>query len=210
TERKVAQNTSLKQFNFRGSAFKMDQLSGKWEEVQKDISEHYDSWFKAFDEQVFYLHWQMMQQGNMEHQSLYRDRCQFQSFILMNFHTLQHVQNSFNEHLNQLFQKGELNATDVHDAEVKFNSCRNALEQMLQMANDEQIPPMEYIDSGNLRQFLLPEKLVNGGRNLLTDNWIQKFSGQLNTVVNRLRRLYFKNLGQIISLQETTERQWQN
>jgi hypothetical protein len=62
-----------------------------------------------------------------------------------------------------------------------------------------------------LRRFLLEKPLVyelRKGERSLEGKWINKFLGQLAEVREKLRRIHFKSLGGILSLQEKIGQQF--
>ncbi|MEM9917308.1 MAG: M48 family metallopeptidase [Bacteroidota bacterium] len=200
--RKVAQQSKVKEFEFRGQRFAIDELSAKGSLVNEEINGQYDDWFKNFDENIYRLHSRIVDLYDLPQKQMYLKRCAFQNQVIDAFFKLEDVQSALNGMLSQIYAAGELSEEDVYHAEQQLNTFRNQVEEVLKATESVEIPPLQYIESGQLRTFLLDGQLIRGGQRLLSNVWIQKFSEQLGTTVSRIRRLYFKNLGQIISLQE--------
>ena len=97
---------------------------------------------------------------------------------------------------------GQLDEGDVLRFEGSFNHYQKILNEVVEEAREVLMPSFEYVEEGYLKDFLLEGNVIRGGSNLLNNTWISKFSEQLNTVLSRTRRLYFKSLGKIIKMQE--------
>lgn len=193
-----------KSFEFRGTTHKKKEALDLYNKVGDELAEQYQNWFKDFDERVIHVHMAMLFFQKMPVRKEYFKRCHFHRSVQKYNQTLQEIHAKFQEIMGELMQKDELSEYEVDAAERDITElCQGPLATIVQESSNLPMPRFENMDDyGDLGAFLYQGQIIRGGSNLLNETWINKFSEQLSTVQSRCKRVYFKSLGKLISLQE--------
>lgn len=189
-------------FTFRGKPASPEKAQELYDIVNKEITDQYNGWFKTFDETTHLLHLALMQHQQLPEKEAYLKRCDFHNRIQSYYFMLEETQTGFQQTLKEAIGMGQLDEGDVLRFEGSFNHYQKILNEVVEEAREVLMPSFEYVEEGYLKDFLLEGNVIRGGSNLLNNTWISKFSEQMNTVLSRTRRLYFKSLGKIIKMQE--------
>ncbi|MCA9595986.1 MAG: M48 family metalloprotease [Myxococcales bacterium] len=97
----------------------------------------------------------------------------------------------------------ELNQADFAYVVETFDEARIALLQVLDACSSTKLVPLAHLSEvRSVRDFVLPEVLLEPRPEPLTGEWVNQLMRQLGQVLGRLRKLHFKNLGALLHLQE--------
>lgn len=192
-----------KQYVYKGQNYTEQQIVALINERNEGVSKQYTTWFKAFDETLFYIHLAMLRGEEATIKEEYLERCQFQNSLLQFHLKVEEAIGILQQTVQEAIEKGNLTEKEVSHFERQLNKAHEIFSQMLEKAKNVLIPSLEHIETQNLEQFIFGERLIIAGQRILNDKWINNFSGQLESVKNKINRLYFKSLGKIIKLQES-------
>ena len=97
----------------------------------------------------------------------------------------------------------QLNQADFAYVVETFDEARIALLQVLDACSSTKLVPLAHLSEvRSVRDFVLPEVLLEPRPEPLTGEWVNQLMRQLGQVLGRLRKLHFKNLGALLHLQE--------
>lgn len=199
----LAMTYDQKQFSFRGKEYGATQREGLLEKLNRELAEQHETWFKAFDERALKTHLAMLNDGALAAKQEYVERYEFQQLLTRITIGLQQAKNHFDGLIQSIVAEKELTEEQVHWYESELSACRNFATEVLNLAGDQVIPVLEYLnDRPLLRRFLLEGDLIRGGSNLINQTWVSKFTEQLSGAIQKSARLYNKSLGALIKFQE--------
>ena len=102
----------------------------------------------------------------------------------------------------QIQQQGTIQQADVARYVADFEQQRTLLELALTEARAVPMLPLAHLEGfANLSAFVLQDRAVPGYATF-SNEWLGTFMNVASTTEERLRRLYFKNLGVLLRLQE--------
>jgi Zn-dependent protease with chaperone function len=106
--------------------------------------------------------------------------------------------------VQMLSNGGEFTADQVRFMLNALGSAYDHLEQIERRCRGLRMPKLQHIEDGaTVASFVLPEGLVPSmNPDQIEGPWLMSFVRQVNQVINRLRKLHFKNLGVLLRLQE--------
>ncbi|KZS40969.1 hypothetical protein AWE51_24530 [Aquimarina aggregata] len=188
-----------KQFNFRGNKYSNKEA----EKVYKDLIEELDQdkWFEDFDKKVFASTYAIATPEKKEELLLrYRFQFEFQKY----HKAFIDIQNEFHLKINEINTIGNLSESEVSNFARKFNMLYNQTTEALKEVDVLRLPPMnntKHISS--LKDHLLDEDVEFISSATLDGPKLNSFLMQLENIIAKSKRLYFKSLGNILKLQET-------
>ena len=161
------------------------------------------SWYLAWDRKVFATHYLLAADQPQQQEELlerYRFHLEWQG----HYKQVLGMQQSLQETLSQLLQAGNLSEADVKFYADKFQNVYVQLEYTLTDVDKLRMPALNNMDSiASIRKHLLEEAVAHVHLNSLDGERINKLMEQTALVIDRMRRIYFKSLGGILSLQES-------
>jgi Zn-dependent protease with chaperone function len=100
----------------------------------------------------------------------------------------------------------ELGEEDVNAVLGAFDDAHGALLQTQKRMKKLSIPKLSHLEeASSVAAFALDEPVIEAPALPLTGEWIGSFLRQYGQVIERLRRLHFKNLGVLLRLQEALD-----
>jgi Zn-dependent protease with chaperone function len=200
-----------KDFPFREKRYRAADAPRLLKKVEADLKADQD-WLNEVDRQVFALHYamahRMQDESAAELESRYRFHLSLQEILSHLIAYQSHIQEVLGRIAGQRQVPQELFQSTV----ASLRQARETFEEKLNDCEKLFLPAMKHMTAGaSLREFLLDEPLVRPLRasvNSLNGEWIGKFMNQLNAVIVKMRRIHYKSLGGILSLQENVAQKW--
>src|SRR5262249_34992329 len=139
-------------------------------------------------------------------------RYQFHLAVQDILNELTGYQNHVQQVLSQIVGQRQI-AQEIFQATVgALRQARDAFQQKLQNADKLFLPSLGHVTAGApLGGYLLDQPLVrplSSSTSSLDGQWINQFLEQLNAVITKLRRIHYKSLGGILTLQEKIAAKW--
>ena len=201
----IAQRIGKKKtFDFQGETHKIEELEKIYLELQTQIENQYNGWFKNFDEQSQLIYFALVNHFALPEKAAYFRRSQFHKTLQITQQALVDTNDLYQNCLYELQQYAEFDEPLIRTFEGKLNKIRNKLAEILEGEGTQlTIPKFKFIEEEpKLAAFLLEKNLIKGGSNVFRERWIRVLGEQLNTTLNRANRLYHKSLGNLITMQE--------
>lgn len=159
-----------------------------------------DTWYDTLDKQLFALHYSLAEDKQKEYLLVwYRFQLAFQE----KFHTFLTIQNDIHEKIVEIQQHGSLSGGEVSSFAMAFHGSRSQFDSLMDKMDELTLPEMsntEHVVS--LKQFLLLDKVLYISTSGLNGNQINGVMQQLQSIIDKSRRIYFKGLGDILKLKE--------
>ncbi|MEL6650763.1 MAG: M48 family metallopeptidase [Bacteroidota bacterium] len=199
----AAQNQQ-KQFRFRGEVHSLKEIETLFAEHNIRLKE-FEEPLRKFDEQVFVLHYRLAEEAGQEVQTELMDRYLFQMEIQQAFDRLQELDQKFQSVLHNMMSADQLSEKQVdyycQQLRTYFQTFRAEIERKKKL----QVPKLRNFDPDtDLAAYILPEEIQQPlGYDILQGTFLQAFVNALQMSLNRLTRLYQKNMGGILRLQES-------
>jgi hypothetical protein len=165
------------------------------------------------DREVFVVHAQMSRQLGRAAAETLRQRYEFHRSLQRILCNLLDQQERLEQALDYLDgREGPLSGPVFRQLVSIFREVSKRLEESLVAADRLEVPPLWHVKAGTrLGPLLWMGPLVSGVRvsgGAMSGKKIVKLQGQLAAVIERARRLHFKSLGGILTLQEEIGRRW--
>jgi Zn-dependent protease with chaperone function len=194
------------ELEFRGKFYQPREVERLLKRVDGELEED-QRWLVNLDRKVFLIHYQMAQHaGQQASAQELAERYRFHLSVQQLLRDLIQQENTVGAALQFLSGKRQLQPEHFREALAIFRKARNVLADSLSAARDLPLPALKNMNAGEpLRAFLLEKRLVyelQAGEQRLEGEWINKFLQQQGEVLDKLRRIHFKSLGGILSLQE--------
>jgi hypothetical protein len=200
-----------KDFPFREGRYRPTDAPRLLSKVEKELKADHE-WLNAVDRQVFTIHYAMVRQlddGSLaELESRYRFHLAVQDIL----NELMGYQNHVQQVLSGIAGQRQI-AQQLFQATVgALRQARDTFEQKLGDADKLLLPALKHITAGApLGKYLLDQPLVrplNPSTKSLDGQWIGQLLEQLHAVLTKLRRIHYKSLGGILTLQERIAAAW--
>jgi hypothetical protein len=164
-------------------------------------------WYETFDRKVLLIHYLMAKAVNEEIKAQLLMRYGFHYQLQESFVRARGIQARVNEVLQQLAETTELEEDTAREFTTIFSDCREKMAEILEKANEMSIPTLRNMEKvKSLKHFLMENPLAT----ITAGEWdsvkIETFIGQMETIIDRMRRLHFKSLAGILELQEQIAR----
>jgi len=164
--------------------------------------EELDAWVEHFDHQVLAVHWRLLAHQPAEVQAGWQARYDFHYGILRALLAVRGALQTSQLTLNEVSQAGNLTEQQVSAYRFRFEQSRLDLQDALIRTKQVPMLPLTHLaDFATLYDYLMPEQLLPPPAQFDGD-WVNNFFGLANFVEERLRRVYFKNLGVRLRLEE--------
>jgi Zn-dependent protease with chaperone function len=192
--------------DFRGRFYEPAEAERLLKKVDAELTED-DRWLATLDRKVFLIHYQTAPRaGEPAAARELAERYRFHVAVQRLLRGLMRHEGAVGATVQFLSSRRQLEPEHFREALAVFREAHQALTDVLRDARDLALPPLKNMTPGeSLRPFLLAKRLVYELRPdeyQLPGTWIQKFLDQLGEVLGKLRRVHFKSLGGILSLQE--------
>jgi Zn-dependent protease with chaperone function len=195
---------------FRGRSYRPQEAESLLREVDGELAED-QRWLANLDRKVFLTHYRMAQQVDDAAARELAERYRFHIGVQSFFRELMSRQHSVQATLQWLSGQRQVQAEDFQQALATFRDAHRALADCLRQSRELVLPPLKNMKAGQpLRDFLLEKKLIyelTPGDKTIEGDWVSAFLEQLGEVLDKVRRLHFKGLGGILSLQERINEQ---
>ena len=164
-------------------------------------NEYHSAWLTEFDQQTLAVHWRMLAQ-QPERRADWLARFTLQHAIQVALRDVREARSSAAHIMQAIEQQGTINEQEAASYTVRFEQNRLDVQRALVAARQVALLPLTHISGfATLADFVLQGWSVPQ-QAYLTGEWINSFFQLLNTADDRLRRLYFKNLGVLLRLEE--------
>jgi hypothetical protein len=191
-----------KKFDYEGVNYPIAELENVYTAQIDKFNEAKDVWLTDFDAKVFAAHYLLLPQSEVS-QDEFLSRYQFHLQLQESNKKFQSAYSQFYGTVNSLMQHKELTDIQMRNFTSQFDICKSVVEKALEETKQLQLPPMKHTEEiKDLSAFLLDEKLVNFYSSSIDGEQINKFGGQIQTIINRTARLCFKSMGGILKMQE--------
>ncbi|MBL8793162.1 MAG: M48 family metalloprotease [Planctomycetia bacterium] len=201
-----------KDFEFRGKRVRPTEVKPLLEQVDGELTQDRE-WLAKLDREVFLAHYQMAGRlGEAVRNELMR-RYEFHLAVQEALRQVNGQRAQLDAALQYLQQNHELSQEQFREVMQVFRDLHDGLRQVLQTARGLQLPGLKNMTAGQvLADFLLDRPLIsapNLQQNTIEGQWIGGFLEQLAEIGERLKRIHFKSLGQLLALQEKIHLDWQ-
>ena len=190
--------TKEKRFNFRGVEYANKDAEKVYTDLVEEVNK--DTWYQEFDKKVFAAMYALSTPEQKEELLLrYRFQFDFQKY----HRSFIGIQNQFHVKIDEINAIGSLDENQASTYAGQFNTFHNQLITLLKEVDVLKLPPMnntKHILS--LKEHLLTENLVFIPSNTLDGQKLNAILIQLEGIIAKSKRLYFKSLGNILKLQE--------
>jgi Zn-dependent protease with chaperone function len=199
-------------FKFRGKRYDRRDAGRLLKKVRAEMDEDLD-WLAEIDRRVFRSHYQMAVEVNKDMAEELLDRYQFHLAV-------QAIDYDVSEHKPALEaavrflsnNSSQLNYDEFAEIRSIFRKAHDALVRSLNKADKLDMPKLKNVKEGEpLGYFLMDRKIVKALRpsaQTLTVKWINNFLSQISEVQEKIRRIHFKSMGNILALQEKVAARW--
>jgi hypothetical protein len=202
-----------KDFPFREGRYRAADAPRLLKKVEADLKADRE-WLNAVDRQVFVQHYAMAcrleDSSAPELESRYRFHLAAQDILSQ----LIGYQDYIQEVMRRVAGQRQIPQELFQQTLAALRKARDTFQQKLEEADKLTLPALKHMTAGApLGEFLLEEPLVRplkASTNSLNGQWVGKLMEQLNGVIVKTRRIHFKSLGGILSLQEKIAEQWAN
>ncbi|MDQ2772925.1 MAG: M48 family metalloprotease [Bacteroidota bacterium] len=155
-----------------------------------------------FDRQTALLYHHLFAQAPAAQREEWLTRFRFQFGIQRAYEAARKVDAEFGRLIVQIQQQGQIQQADVSRYVSEFEQLRLLLEGALTVAETVPMLPLAHLEGfANLAAFVLQDRQLPSYATF-TNEWINTFLNVGSLTEERLRRLYFKNLGVLLRLQE--------
>ncbi|NAS31965.1 M48 family metalloprotease [Flavobacteriaceae bacterium R38] len=187
-----------KVFNFRGKEVKRKDAQSVYEELIKELDN--ENQYEIFDKKIFATHYLLA--NDIEKKELI-ERYDFQHSFQKCHKSFIKTQSEVLNKITEIQQIGTLEEKELYHFAAQFYDQAKYLKNSLENADTLQLPIMSNMQEVNsLKTFLLDEKVQRISSNKIDGDEINQLLKQLDQVIDKARRLYFKGLGNILKLQE--------
>jgi Zn-dependent protease with chaperone function len=165
-------------------------------------------WYKMYDQKVFVVHYLMLENKPAQQQELLR-RYEFHAEWQQHFKNIQQIQQEIQDAVQAIVAKGQITEAESKSFATNFIQLKQRLEQVLTQTDGLSMPVFNNLALTNgISKYLLEEPVVPLYVNSIDGTQINTLLHQTSMVIDRMRRIYFKSLGGILSLQEQAAKQY--
>ncbi len=160
-----------------------------------------EAWNAVFDEKMFVVH-ALLVRGVPELTDEFRHRYAFHLELQSLLEQGQQVQEDIQSTVNRLVSVG---LTEEHQAGFAWAFYEARLKLAGVLARADELPPPAFsntVAGQSLGQYLLAEPVTEVYQDSVDGDQVNALINETGTVLNRLRRMYFKSLGGILKLQQ--------
>jgi hypothetical protein len=202
----LTKENKSKSFAINNKLYKANQAEAVYK-VLLDEDEKDGKWYETFDQKALLVHYLMAKAVNEEIKAQLMMRYGFHYQLQEAFVKARGIRAKVNEVLQKLADMSELEEDTVREFTGIFSNCRQEMGKILEKTNKMSIPTLRNMEKvQSLKHFLMENQLAN----ITVGEWdsakIEIFIGQMETIIDRMRRLHFKSLAGILELQEQIAR----
>lgn len=193
-------------FRFKGEVYPLKEAEKLFEENESILTD-YQPQLLQFDERVFAYYHELALAAGPEVMDDLITRYRFQMQLQETHQRLTSINNEFQACLHEVMEIGQLTESQVDTYCVSLRTFLQQFNAEKQSLGKLKMPRLKNLDPKvNLADFVQAEALTQPlGNDILQGEFLNAFIQSLNTAMNRLGRLYQKNLGGILQLQESME-----
>ncbi len=186
-----------------------------YKDLDRELEDH-NEWFVTLDRRVYLVYVQMSYRVNHDLYFELVNRYRFHMAVQGIYNIISDRYSEADFNMRCLNALDSMNVTmDVRNSFVEevlssLREARSAMKKVLREAKAINMPAMKNFEEGErLADFLLDEDLISeGADDRASGKWINKLFRQLGQIRRKSSRLFFKSLGQILSLQENVADQF--
>lgn len=200
-------------FKFRKKTYRLADIPKLIKKVDKDQEADHE-FLKTIDRDVFLVHYRMARQLGEARAQLLVERYRFHLAAQEIIRLWNRQQSNVENLLEFLAGKEKISPDTFEEASDILRDASDAIRDGLRQAAELQLPALSNMEEGKrLDLFLVEGKLVKhfdaGNRgDYIRFKWIADFLRQLHNLLERLKRVHFKSLGVILTLQEQIAKEW--
>ncbi|SES83478.1 M48 family metallopeptidase [Hymenobacter actinosclerus] len=192
--------TKDRQFTVAGVVYPASEAPAVAARLQQEQTQ-YAEWLAGFDRQSIALHWQLSAE-NPAWRAQWLERYQFQFHIQQLWVSARDIGSEMQESLDAINKHGSVSEEGVQHYQKLFEQRRQALLQAVEATRAVLMMPLTHLQDFPTLHAYIMHKSPEPGPVHLTGEWLDEFMGFLSHADDRLNRLYFKNLGVLLRLQE--------
>ncbi|WP_086592637.1 M48 family metallopeptidase [Hymenobacter crusticola] len=192
--------TKESHFTVQGITYKVAEAASVTERLTQEKQQH-TAWLATFDRQVVALHWHLSA-SNAPQRAAWLARYQVQYVIQQALETILQLLNDMRESIQEIFKKGQLTEREVGTFNILFRKRLDSFDAALQPLRVTELLPLVHLASYKTLYDFVMHSYEMPHVVLLSNNSLSDFLGVLDGSSERLQRLYFKNLGALLCLQE--------
>ena len=163
--------------------------------------EYHSAWLENFDRQVLAVHWRMLA-GQPERREAWKSRFEFQYRIQAALRDTREAQAAAGQTMQEIGARGNLTEGDISAYTRRLDQSNQLLLSTIQTARKVAMLPLTHLaDFNTLADFALQGRHLSGYAQF-NGEWVNGFFQHAAMVEERLRRIYFKNLGALLRLEE--------
>ena len=190
-----------KEFQIAGKKYAASQaekvytdLSGKFEQDQP--------YFVDFDKKAFAIHYAMQKEmGQPSDDLLFRYR--FHYLFQEKLKYVMNLQQELHAIVNSLMAAKNIDEDEAKGYAKNFNGISKKIVTVLKTLNSLKMPEFSNLaEIKSLRNFILEGELIALPATFISGDHLNGFMQQIDTILTRSRRIYFKSLGGILAIQE--------
>ncbi len=193
-------------FRFKGEVYKLQDAEALFK-ANEAIIESYNEALKTFDEKVWVYYHHLAKAAGKEILKDLETRYHFQSQMQEAGDRLNQLKFKFQNSLQEVMEIGQLTEIQVDTYCSQLRSYLKEYHAEKKSLEELQMPQLKNIDATeSLASFIHPDEIPEPlGYDILEGAFLNKFMQALNLAQSRMGRLYQKNLGGILKLQESLE-----
>jgi Zn-dependent protease with chaperone function len=186
-------------FTVAGVSYPAAQAPAVAARLQQENEEHH-AWLKEFDRQVVAVHWRMLA-TQPERRPEWEARFSLHHHILLALRDVVELTATMNQTLQQLGQQSQLTERQAENYCSRFEETRLGLAQVLADAQPVALLPLTHLTGFTTLADFIRHDLAVPGPAQLNNEWLAANAAR-RIIEQRLWRIYFKNLGVLLRLQE--------
>jgi hypothetical protein len=196
-QRKLTKDAS---FVVAGQAYPASQASDVTARLQQEADAH-ATWLEGFDRQLLAVHWRMLA-AQPERRAAWQARAGLQYAIQVALRDVRETGAAVTETLKEIETRGSLTESDISTYSSRLEQSRLTAERALQDTRKVPMLPLTHLTGFDTLADFVMQKIQRPGPVQFNGDWVNALFGMLNTAEERLRRVYFKNLGALLRLEE--------
>lgn len=187
-------------FTVQGQTYAARQHADVTAQLERQEAD-YQRWLTDFDERATALHWRLLA-GQPERRADWQARHELLQHLRFGVHTCRYLLHELQQVVNSVAAQGQVTEREANQYAAQLERLRQSLLTFVQTARQTPMLPLRHLEEvGTVAEYALRDFTMPYGARLAAD-WVNPFGNLVDSVLDRYRRLYFKNLGVLLRLQE--------
>ncbi|UYZ62780.1 M48 family metallopeptidase [Hymenobacter weizhouensis] len=192
-------HTKDKQFTVDGVTYPAAEASAVASRLEAE-NKAYHAWLEQFDRQALALHWRLFREQPTL-RPVWEQRYTFQYTLYQFSEAINETAHAAHTTVDKVSRHGELSPAQIQTYLSQFQAQHAQAQAWLHQAAAP-LPPLAHLGNfATLSDFLVYDNALPGPVGF-TSEWVGPFLDFLRTADSRVQRLYFKNLGALLQLQD--------